>query len=146
MTEQMNQKPWTEEEDVQLRELEAQGYSYSLIGERMGRSRSSVLAHAFRLRGYRRAGVLNVTGIKAKPRPTATIISKSPPRKARSPRRAPVPLAGDTQRMIGVFELTEKNCRWPHGERVPYLFCGAPRMGVECSYCEGHARIGFRAR
>jgi hypothetical protein len=50
------------------------------------------------------------------------------------------------QRGIGIFELTDTACRWPSGDRAPYMFCGAPRMSVDCSYCEGHARIGFNPR
>jgi hypothetical protein len=136
---------WTQAEDEWLHALEALGYSASLIGERMGRSPKAVIGRSHRLRGYH-----STRGLKAVPRTTTTTIKKftSPPsrsRRARAARAVPVPPVDGKRRMIGIFELTETSCRWPHGERVPYLFCGAPRMGVECSYCEGHARIGFRA-
>ena len=39
---------------------------------------------------------------------------------------------------ITLFQLTENTCRWPHGDRTPYLFCGAPTAGkVYCAYHTG---------
>jgi GcrA cell cycle regulator len=134
---------WTQAEDEWLHALEALGYSASLIAERMGRSREAVIGRSNRLRGGRR-------GLKAKPRTIVTRIHKvtPPPPNSRAARAAraplPVPPVDGKRRMIGIFELTPTSCRWPHGDRAPYLFCGAPRMDAGCSYCEGHARLTHR--
>jgi GcrA cell cycle regulator len=160
----MTGKPWSREQDEELLELEAEGYSASLIGERIGRSREAVIGRSTRLRGAKRL-------IKAEPRRTTTIIRKDG--QIPKPRPAPVPPActgcGSTQtieeiraqhpnalsccpernmqRGISIFDLTETSCRWPTvGVVAPYLFCGAPRADVGSSYCPEHARIGFSHR
>jgi len=40
---------------------------------------------------------------------------------------------------ITLFQLTDNKCHWPHGDRVPYLFCGAPTAGK--TYCAYHTGI-----
>ena len=40
---------------------------------------------------------------------------------------------------ITLFQLTDNKCRWPHGDRTPYLFCGAPTAGK--TYCAYHTGI-----
>jgi hypothetical protein len=40
---------------------------------------------------------------------------------------------------ITLFQLTDNTCRWPHGDRVPFLFCGAPTAGK--TYCAYHTGI-----
>jgi hypothetical protein len=40
---------------------------------------------------------------------------------------------------ITLFQLTDNTCRWPHGDRVPFLFCCAPTAGK--TYCAYHTGI-----
>ena len=40
---------------------------------------------------------------------------------------------------ITLFQLTDNRCHWPHGDRAPYLFCGAPTAGK--TYCAYHTGI-----
>ena len=40
---------------------------------------------------------------------------------------------------LTLLQLTDNTCRWPHGDRVPYLFCGAPTAGK--TYCAYHTGI-----
>ena len=40
---------------------------------------------------------------------------------------------------ITLLQLTDNKCRWPHGDRTPYLFCGAPTAGK--TYCAYHTGI-----
>ena len=40
---------------------------------------------------------------------------------------------------ITLFQLTDNKCHWPHGDRTPYLFCGAPTAGK--TYCAYHTGI-----
>jgi hypothetical protein len=36
-----------------------------------------------------------------------------------------------------LFDLKRGECRWPIGDRAPYLFCGDPQKEGR-SYCEAH--------
>jgi len=40
---------------------------------------------------------------------------------------------------ITLFQLNGNTCRWPHGDRTPYLFCGATTAGK--TYCAYHTGI-----
>ena len=40
---------------------------------------------------------------------------------------------------LTLLQLNDNTCRWPHGDRVPYLFCGAPTAGK--TYCAYHTGI-----
>ena len=40
---------------------------------------------------------------------------------------------------ITLLQLDGNTCRWPHGDRTPYLFCGAPTAGK--TYCAYHTGI-----
>jgi hypothetical protein len=41
---------------------------------------------------------------------------------------------------LTILEVKSDQCKYPHGEKIPYLFCGAPVWG-ESSYCAHHHRI-----
>jgi hypothetical protein len=136
----MTGKSWSHAEDEQLQALEAQGYSASLIGDRIYRSRESVISRSIRLRGGGK-------GRKATLRTTTTIIRKDGQIHKPRPKPAPVQPVDSGQRGISLFNLTETSCRWPtSGVVAPYLFCGAPRASVGSSYCPEHARMGFSHR
>lgn len=122
---------WSEEQDAQLQALERLGLSASLIGERLGKSKGAVVGRSYRLRGY------STKGLKAAPRTNKTTVRKQ--YLVVRPRRLPPP-ADSGRRMIGFLDLNQETCRWPHGERAPFLFCGAPGT----PYCAAHARIAFR--
>jgi hypothetical protein len=49
---------------------------------------------------------------------------------------APRPAEGNR---ITLLQLTDNKCHWPHGDRAPYLFCGAPTAGK--TYCAYHTGI-----
>jgi GcrA cell cycle regulator len=133
----MTGKPWSREQDEELLELEAEGYSASMIGERIGRSREAVIGRSTRLRGAKRF-------VKAEPRRTITIIRKDG--QIPKPRPVPIPPIDNGQRGVSLFDLTETSCRWPSGYRAPYLFCGAPRADVGHPYCPEHVRMAFNHR
>ncbi len=40
---------------------------------------------------------------------------------------------------LTLLQLNGNTCHWPHGDRVPYLFCGAPTAGK--TYCAYHTGI-----
>jgi GcrA cell cycle regulator len=140
---------WTIAQDQQLLQLERAGYSASLIGEQIKKTRNAVIGRSQRLRGYRRRS-------KAAPREQETTVQKpTNPIKPAAPALAPTLVIAredgrkrpedDGRRLISIFELTETTCRWPYGERSPYLFCGAPRHPHgRPPYCKQHARMHYR--
>jgi hypothetical protein len=135
-------KRWTVEQDRQLLELEQQGLSASLIADRMAKTRNAVIGRSYRLRGYRR--------LKANPtrRTTRTTVMKPNPGHNKKLNPAPPavlaePSPDPDRRMITILELTPRTCRWPHGERPPYLYCGAPPLYGK-SYCEAHFLVSWK--
>jgi GcrA cell cycle regulator len=132
---------WTIDEDQQLLQLERAGYSASLIGEQIKKTRNAVIGRSQRLRGYKRRG-------KAAPRAQETTMQKPtnpPPAVVSSP--VPLPPAVAQRRLIPVIELTATTCRWPYGERPPLLYCGAPcPPDGSRPYCVQHTRIAFTTR
>lgn len=80
---------------------------------------------------------------KAKPSP------KPPkPAKIKAPafETAPLPeeeLGNDVTNMIGIMDLTNDTCRWPHGDpRLPgFGYCGA-QVQADSPYCPEHTRRG----
>lgn len=59
-------------------------------------------------------------------------------RKQPRPRRLKVDLFGKS-----LDELQDKDCRYPHGEGLPYRFCGKPHKAGS-SYCEHHHSIVWK--
>jgi GcrA cell cycle regulator len=47
-------------------------------------------------------------------------------------------------RRLQLVELTERTCRWPHGDphQGPFYFCGANTTGGKV-YCEYHHKRAF---
>jgi hypothetical protein len=64
----MARRTWTVDQDRQLVSLEQQGFSTSLIGVKMGKSRGAVIGRSHRLRGHKARSL-----VKARPRSAVTI-------------------------------------------------------------------------
>lgn len=134
-------KRWTSEEDQRLKELEAKGWSATLIGQAMGKTRAAVVGRSYRMRGAKRR---KASGIAPKPPTTMIAGSRNPPR---TPKPAPPKPIGDGRpRMISFFDLDHTTCKWPFGERAPYLFCGQPQEPNEkrLPYCTEHMKLRWR--
>ena len=81
-------------------------------------------------------GYCNRSGVKKAP-----VYSKK-----RRPRRPPLtrPVVLPPSKR-GAYRLTDLNvsmCKWPTGDRPPYLYCGEPADVL--SYCKKHAAVAFR--
>jgi hypothetical protein len=129
------------EQDHQLLKLEQQGFSASLIGEQMGKTREAVIGRSYRLRGYKTTRKNTVVA----PRDVRTTVMKTPIKPRHKPRAQRVaPDLG--RRMITIFELDDTTCKWPFGDRSPFLFCGAPRDPAgKPPYCAQHLKEHFRS-
>jgi len=48
------------------------------------------------------------------------------------------PMSRPSAGRVPLEQLEPNDCRWPEGDRAPFLFCGEPRHGSS-SYCWVHA-------
>jgi GcrA cell cycle regulator len=142
--------PWSAERDEALRQLWAQGYSASLIADKLANgkklTRCAVIGRAHRLklparkgkeplerkprgRPYRRAN-----GVPKPPRPRP---QPTPPPRPQPP--PPTPSLEPTMRKLPLLQLEPHQCRWPLGElmEVAHLFCAADTREGEV-YCPHH--------
>jgi hypothetical protein len=80
-------------------------------------------------------------GLRGKPR-------KPPKRKWRPTKREPVQKLRPkpkTPGLIALMDLQPHHCRWPYGERSPFLFCGEPKEDGQ-SYCTKHCNMALNSR
>jgi hypothetical protein len=131
---------WTPQQDARIRELAAEGKLVAEVAAEFGVSRNMVIGRARRLQprvewAYKPAPPLP-PGV---PRPTKHRGGQRR-RTYRGPdmsQRGPVPANAPTSLDVGVYDLRAHHCRYPYGNRVPYLFCGA-EVDPGCSYCAFH--------
>jgi GcrA cell cycle regulator len=136
--------PWTADDDERLRA----GWpteSLSVIGEALGRTRSSVISRAGRI------------GLPSKKPPRVKLVRPTPPvvlrRQALLRRTAPgLPVrpvaaeapAGSAPRNKSLLDLAVWDCHWPIGDpRDPdFAFCAAPALR-QYGYCAHHERMNY---
>jgi hypothetical protein len=149
---------WSDEMHARLRVLARQKRSYTDI--------AAVISHEFNVCVSRNAciGKAHRLGIMKKHRASQEFAHRRKP-KARAPTLGtasvpvfrpdpdPAPVPKITPRWRVTFDapapaghgryllqqLDGNMCHWPYGDRVPYLFCGAPTAGR--SYCAYHTRV-----
>jgi hypothetical protein len=44
---------------------------------------------------------------------------------------------------ITIYQLRDDRCKWPIGNKPPYLYCGKATGEIGCSWCEEHRRKVF---
>ncbi|MEE8272868.1 MAG: GcrA family cell cycle regulator [Alphaproteobacteria bacterium] len=113
---------WTEEKVTQLRQMWGHGKSASEIAQIIGDvSRNAVIGKAHRL------------GLSGQPSP------------ARVRKRKPVPVVGRPVDGATILALTERMCRWPHGDpkSADFQFCGRPAL-PGASYCADHTAMAYQ--
>lgn len=137
---------WTEERIAALKTMWGDGVTTGLTASQIaielgGVTRNGVIGkvHRLGLAGRPRAG--RMTGTPRKPKaPRPPVVRAAP---ASAPRPTPAPPKCDP---IEFMALTNTTCRFPIGERLPYLFCGDPSAGLlgGMAYCSFHSRITYR--
>ena len=141
---------WTKERIATLKRLWAQGKSASAIAKTLGGvSRAAVLGKIFRLRLGVAEKPEKKTGEKAKA--AGRKRDRTAPRDQPARRRGAAPeIAVKAPRPTGrksLLELTNKCCRWPHGQpgTKNFFFCGAPGADLEngLPYCPQHMRRAY---
>lgn len=138
--------PWTAERDDALKQLWAQGYSASLIADKLANghklTRCAVIGRAHRLKlparkdrqPLERKPRRRANGAPRPPRPRPRPV---PPPRPQPPR--PTPAMEPNMRKLPLVQLEPHQCRWPLGElmEVAHLFCGADKEDSR-SYCPFH--------
>lgn len=125
---------WPGARIIKLKELWPD-FSASYIGDLMGMTRNAVIGKANRL--HLSAKKQNPRSIpKKKPQHT---MSASKPIVTAAPERPPAmqpPVSLD----LTIYQVGTNQCRYPHGDASPFLFCGGPTEGVS-PYCAFHHRL-----
>ncbi len=139
---------WTHEQIELLKKLWSEGETAAAIAVRLGGlSRSAVLGkvHRLRLRTDKAAAASAAKAKCAGERCAET----APARRRRSGKRgkhAPAAPAAVRQHKT-LFELSNKTCRWPHGQPGTnnFFFCGALEADLEqgIPYCAQHMRRAY---
>lgn len=139
---------WTDQEIETLKTLwSEEGYSAGQIARALGgRTRSAVIGKIHRLnlperpcdavRGHR----VSVSMPRAATRDR--LVRTAPRQQQRQLRRQPEPEAARLENgaLIGTADLTDRHCRWPHGDvgTAGFHYCGQqPKAGS--SWCPHHA-------
>jgi GcrA cell cycle regulator len=161
---------WSQEQDEILRTMAAEGYSASIIGQRLNRSRNAVIGRVGRLPDValrrKQAGDPGARKrvVPRKPkkrtdgrRANGTYKPKLMPERSVSSRiwatglepgvpKPPKPVVEDgldigTKTLV---QLKSTECHWPCGDpkQPGFLYCGAPGVPIERepAYCERHLR------
>jgi len=142
------QTPWTVEAIIMLRELLEQRptLTYSDIADRMTKklrapfTKNSCIGRARRLGTAKRQQVkIKRNGRPVRSRPRVPKLRLSPRLKL-APPSPPSRISG----ALKIEQLAHGDCRWPEGNRAPFLFCGEQVLD-NCSYCLKHALISYPA-
>lgn len=117
---------WTERDIEILKEMTAAGATARLIGERLGRSRNSVISQ------WHRHGV-SIPPRAARPAPIRPTIPIRRPRRRRA-----------AHANVALIALRSGDCRWPIGDNPPFLFCAAAVEADDTSYCPTHHKVAHQ--
>jgi len=135
------QTPWSAERDEALKQLWAQGYSASLIADKLANgvklTRCAVIGRAHRLKLPARR---DKQPLERKPHPRANGGPKPPrPRPVpQPPPPSPTPSLEPHMRKLPLLQLEPHHCRWPLLEDPALqLFCAADKDDSS-SYCPFH--------
>nr|QBM02683.1 hypothetical protein [uncultured archaeon] len=154
---------WSARMVANLTQLWAEGYSASMIGERLGISRNAVIGKVHRLRLPKPSVKVPHVSQKRVLVPRQAVSAASPPPPKEKPREVPpqvrvlpvVPVVAvpaiiprpvsaiPGSQLVTLQKRTSDQCRWPVNEGSPYLYCGAPRVPGK-SYCAHHQRMLLR--
>lgn len=148
---------WTKERTATLKRLWAEGKSASVIakelsaecgselGAKLDVSRGAVLGKIFRLRLDTCEKPAKKSGQRPKAARKQPRVAPAKDRPAR--RRGPEPSAQRATERKTIFDLTNRCCRWPHGEpgTKSFFFCGASGADIEngLPYCPQHMRRAY---
>ena len=158
----MTTDSWPAQKIARLKTLWAEGYSASMVGERLGYSRNAIIkVHRLKLpkpimklpllRQRVRAETpplpprLVPLPRRGKPSPSPSAPVVATPRglePAPKPEPAVMPDIPGSQ-LVTLEKRGRHQCRWPVNDGGPYLYCGAQRLSGK-SYCAHHQHVSIR--
>ena len=141
----VHDSPWTAERDAVLAKLWAEGYSASQIAAQISDvvvSRMAVIGRVHRLKLPARKAR---EPARRKPYKRRMSVPK-PPAPPPRPQPPPPPPGAPKMRRLTLVELGPTDCRWPIGDGISVLFCGADAAEgqVYCSYHLARAHVRKR--
>jgi hypothetical protein len=149
---------FTKEDDAVIRTMRDAGHSYTVIAERLGRTRNAVIGRGNRIgvpsnprpvgkskRTRQRRAQVSVKVDHDKRRATAQRVNARPKNKLTRMIEAAIPgpdPVGPKGAIDAVMALKPGRCRYPHGDpKGPdFQYCMAPCEGT---YCKAHRRVVF---
>jgi GcrA cell cycle regulator len=150
--------PWTAAEQALLIKRVAEGKSVSVVAKEMGRSRSSVVGRAFRmkLKFHREKFGADRPKKTRQAEPVAPIVKpimqhlhagniagKKESRQFDPEFKHVTPAAAVEPLLVQLLDLRANQCRFPIGDplKEDFGFCGHPKE--QGAYCRAHARIAY---
>jgi len=147
---------WTDERVATLSKLWADGLSASQIAAELGGvTRNAVIGKVHRLGLSGRAKTTGSSVKRAKRQPKTTSYNTSPRKKSTSgdaltglnvvSRPNMEDLTAPESKKLDLVDLTEKTCRWPHGDPATddFHFCGHT-ADADAPYCEYHSKMAYQ--
>jgi len=119
---------WTPEIDSALLQAREDGLTFPRICDLLTAqfnlpfTRNGCIGRAHRLRGLPSRKVIRMPNIAAIEAPIAPLEAAPPPSRDGG---------------LTILQLREGDCRWPEGERAPYIFCGQV-CEIGKSFCPEH--------
>lgn len=143
---------WTPDEDDMLRNLFAEGKSYSQIGAAVGRTKNAAISRSRKLKlGSRgdlhtqrmasRSAKMRKYNAPAKPKQKHFSLKRTTPRERKPPMFLRVVPAPDSK-PVPLVDRT--GCCYPTTPHGPHLFCNEPTQGRD--YCEFHHNVMYKRR
>lgn len=139
---------WTETQIEYVIEQWDAGFSASIIGDDIGKTRNAVLGKIHRMglsgsrENKRKPQIKKKTGWQQRKRRNPMPVKRLPTFKT-VPDIEAEPI--DASQNCTLIVLKKHQCKWPVNEPPPgdYMFCGLARNGTS-PYCPEHHKIGFR--
>ena len=132
---------WLEKPELveQLKDLWEEGYSASQCARKLGNgiSRNACI------------GKINRMGIEM---PTRTNVPRAPRERfkqnvglKKAPYIPPPPPCAPDSLNLDIEQLSDRTCKWPYGERAPFLYCGCPPQ-QNSPWCPFHTKIAWAGK
>lgn len=131
---------WPDDRATRLDQLWRVGWSAGKIAYEMDITRNSVIGKAHRMgltADDKPDIIIGLTGEERKHQQL-----RHPGPRVSRPLPAPPSVPPDSLD-LRLEELTSKTCKYPYGDRAPYLFCGSTSMDGS-PYCGFHSALAYR--